>query len=49
MPMAASLLGNANFLAKRQDPFEKTVEPALDAEIGGGALDILLDLCGGWP
>ena len=37
-------MGNADFLAQRQNPFQETIEAALDAEIGGGALNVLFNL-----
>ncbi len=41
-------MGNADFLAQRQNPFQETIEAALDAEIGGGALNIFFNLLAGW-
>ena len=34
---------NANFLAQRQNPFQESVEAALDAKIGRGPLYILFN------
>ena len=44
MPMSFSVWGIPIFLAQRQNPFEEPIEAALDAEIGGGALDVFFDL-----
>src|SRR5262249_38709488 len=33
-----------DLLPERQDPVEEAIEPPLDAEVGSGALDVLLDL-----